>query len=116
MNEIQLSKGKKAFIKPKLTAGDYDCVKEVYMDYLLSKKDDPKKEEDGKMYPAQVYTQAKYVLISTIIDRIEDGEKIVKPVSAEYLRGLEISDIEKLEIEGNKIKASSIIGEEAKKK
>lgn len=107
---ITLSKEKKAFIKEKLTAGEYDSVKEVYMDHIISQKD------EKSTYPASVLTKAKYKLLSVITDRIEIGKEIIKPVSEEYLKSMDIADIEKLELEANKIKSTSIIGETIKKK
>ena len=110
MLEITLSNKKKAFIKEELTAGEYDLVKEVYMDYIISQKD------EKSTYTASIMTAAKYRLLSVITDRIEIGKETIKPVNEEYLKSMNISDIEKLEQEANKVKGNSIIGETTKKK
>lgn len=109
--EITLSSGAIASMKTKLTAGDYDIIKEVYVDHILSQKEDTK---GG--YPAEVYTKAKYKLLSVAIEKITIGEKTIAPITEEYLRGMDIPDIEKLELEATKIKEFSTIGETAKKK
>ena len=118
LKKIELPSGANAYLKPELTAGEYDEVQAVFLaDIDISfTPNEGVQNKEIKFNPA-VMIKAKYKLLAVGISKIElpDG-KIEENITEDLVKGMSMKDVELLAREADKLYAVSSIDSDTKKK
>ena len=113
---MELPSGAVAYLKPELTAGEYDEVQSVFFESVnFDVGMDGKLKRDFKFNPG-VMIKARYKLLAVAITKIERDGKVNDKITEDYIKGMGMKDVELMAKEADKMYQTSSLDAEAKKK
>lgn len=118
LKKIELPSGTNAYLKPELTAGEYDEVQAVFLaDINISFTPNEGVANKEIKFNPSVMIKAKYKLLSIGLSKLEllDGN-IVEKFDEAYVKGMSMKDVEVLAREADKLYATSSLDNDTKKK
>lgn len=116
LKKLQLPSGITAYLKPDLTAGEFDELQMVFLDSMDIKVGaEGIKEREFKFNPS-VMIKAKYKMLEIAVVKLEVGDKVIEPVDEKYIKGMKSQDVEFMAKEADAMYKNSVIDSEAKKK